>query len=81
MPMRSIGGNTSKSRLYQIIPCRLTQTTAAATDDLAKYAKALDSAIMKFHSMKMEEINRIIGELWRNTYVGTGRSVLQLFLC
>lgn len=29
---------------------------------------------MKFHSMKMEEINRIIGELWRNTYVGTGNS-------
>jgi hypothetical protein len=28
---------------------------------------------MKFHSMKMEEINRIIGELWRNTYVGTGK--------
>jgi DNA repair protein RAD50 len=45
---------------------------SAATDDLVKYAKALDSAIMKFHSMKMEEINRIIGELWRNTYVGTG---------
>src|SRR5579862_4884847 len=49
------------------------KTTQAATDDLAKYAKALDSAIMKFHSMKMEEINRIIGELWRNTYVGTGK--------
>jgi len=51
------------------------KTTQAATDDLAKYAKALDSAIMKFHSMKMEEINRIIGELWRNTYVGTGNSL------
>ena len=51
---------------------KLIQTTEAATEDLAKYAKALDSAIMKFHSLKMEEINRIIGELWRNTYVGTG---------
>ena len=50
------------------------QTTVAATDDLGKYAKALDSAIMKFHSVKMEEINRIIGELWRNTYSGTGLS-------
>ena len=51
---------------------------SAATDDLTKYAKALDSAIMKFHSMKMEEINRIIGELWRNTYVGTGNLIYSL---
>jgi len=33
---------------------------------------------MKFHSMKMEEINRIIGELWRSTYVGTGIPSLVL---
>ena len=26
---------------------------------------------MKFHSIKMEEINRIIEELWRKTYQGT----------
>ena len=26
---------------------------------------------MKFHSIKMEEINRIIEELWRRTYQGT----------
>jgi DNA repair protein RAD50 len=55
------------------------KTTSAATDDLAKYAKALDSAIMKFHSMKMEEINRIIGELWRSTYVGTGKHPLCIW--
>ena len=26
---------------------------------------------MKYHGMKMEEINQIIGELWRKTYQGT----------
>ena len=26
---------------------------------------------MKYHSMKMEEINRIAGELWQSTYQGT----------
>lgn len=46
-------------------------TLSVASDDLAKYAKALDSAIMKYHSMKMEEINRIIDELWKKTYSGT----------
>ncbi|KAF2148308.1 hypothetical protein K461DRAFT_60514 [Myriangium duriaei CBS 260.36] len=46
-------------------------TTKAAVEDLGRYGGALDSAIMKYHSLKMEEINRIIDELWRRTYQGT----------
>lgn len=30
-----------------------------------------DRAIMKYHSLKMEEINRIVEELWKRTYQGT----------
>jgi DNA repair protein RAD50 len=26
---------------------------------------------MKFHTIKMEEINRIVEELWKRTYQGT----------
>ena len=29
-------------------------------------------AIMKYHTMKMDEINKIIRDLWRNTYKGNG---------
>jgi DNA repair protein RAD50 len=47
------------------------ETTKAAIEDLARYGTALDQAIMKYHSMKMEEINRIAGELWQSTYQGT----------
>lgn len=47
------------------------ETTKAAVEDLARYSSALDNAIMKYHAMKMEEINRIIEELWRKTYQGT----------
>lgn len=47
------------------------ETTKAAVDDLARYGGALDKAIMKYHSLKMEEINAIIGELWQRTYRGT----------
>ncbi|KAI9660134.1 MAG: DNA repair protein rad50 [Bathelium mastoideum] len=47
------------------------ETTKAAVEDLGRYASALDKAIMKYHSLKMEEINRIIDELWRRTYQGT----------
>lgn len=46
-------------------------TTKAVIDDLGKYATALDKAIMQYHSLKMEEINGLIDELWRNTYVGS----------
>lgn len=31
----------------------------------------MSRAIMKYHSIKMEEINRIIEELWKRTYQGT----------
>lgn len=30
------------------------------------------SAIMKYHSMKMEEVNDIMRHLWNKTYQGTG---------
>ncbi|KAI5305042.1 ssDNA endodeoxyribonuclease, partial [Ascosphaera pollenicola] len=45
--------------------------TKATIDDLKTYGGALDNAIMQYHSLKMEEINRIIEELWQQTYKGT----------
>ncbi|KAL1742353.1 P-loop containing nucleoside triphosphate hydrolase protein [Schizophyllum fasciatum] len=42
-----------------------------ANNDLEKYAKALDSAIMKYHSLKMEEVNDTMRHLWNKTYQGT----------
>lgn len=39
------------------------------TDDA--WLTAFYRAIMKYHSLKMEEINRIIEELWKSTYRGT----------
>lgn len=47
------------------------ETTKAAVEDLGRYGGALDKAIMKYHSLKMGEINRIIEELWQRTYQGT----------
>ena len=49
------------------------KTTEMANQDLEKYYKALDGAIMKFHGLKMAEINRIIKEYWIHTYRGHGR--------
>ncbi|VAI13897.1 unnamed protein product [Triticum turgidum subsp. durum] len=41
-----------------------------ANKDLDRYYAALDKALMRFHTMKMEEINKIIKELWQQTYRG-----------
>lgn len=46
------------------------KTTEMANKDLDKYYNALDRALMRFHTMKMEEINKIIKELWQQTYRG-----------
>ncbi|RPB25275.1 P-loop containing nucleoside triphosphate hydrolase protein [Terfezia boudieri ATCC MYA-4762] len=54
------------------------QTTKAAIEDLTKYSAALDMAVMKYHSMKMEEINRIIDELWKATYRGTDVDTIMI---
>ncbi|KAM0751847.1 hypothetical protein T439DRAFT_220598 [Meredithblackwellia eburnea MCA 4105] len=47
------------------------KTAEVANQDLEKYAKALDSAIMSFHGEKMKEINSTIEDLWNKTYQGT----------
>uniref|UniRef100_A0A2P2LUX9 DNA repair protein RAD50 n=1 Tax=Rhizophora mucronata TaxID=61149 RepID=A0A2P2LUX9_RHIMU len=46
------------------------KTTEMANKDLDRYYHALDKALMRFHSLKMEEINKIIRELWQQTYRG-----------
>lgn len=54
------------------------ETTKAACDDLGRYGNALEQAILKFHSLKMEEINKIIDELWRNAYQGTDVDTVRI---
>nr|XP_061801475.1 DNA repair protein RAD50-like [Nerophis lumbriciformis] len=46
------------------------RTTELVVKDLDLYYKALDQAIMRFHSLKMDEINKIIRDYWRSTYRG-----------
>ncbi|GAB1310023.1 DNA repair protein rad50 [Madurella fahalii] len=54
------------------------ETTKAAIEDLGRGTSALDHAIMQYHSLKMEEINRTIGELWQSTYQGTDIDTIQI---
>lgn len=56
----------------------MVETTKACVDDLGRYSAALDQAIMKYHSIKMEEINHIVAELWRSTYQGTDVDTIMI---
>jgi DNA repair protein RAD50 len=56
----------------------VTEVTKCAIEDLGRYAGALDKAIMKYHSVKMEEINRIIQDLWRKTYRGSDVDTIMI---
>jgi len=46
------------------------ETTNIMVSDLEKYHKALDKALLRFHGIKIEDINKIIRELWTLTYQG-----------
>lgn len=54
------------------------ETTKAACSDLERYGSALEQAILKFHSVKMDEVNKIIDELWRNAYQGTDVDTIRI---
>jgi DNA repair protein RAD50 len=46
------------------------QTAKLVISDLDAYAKALDKALMHFHSIKMKEINDVLKDYWRSVYRG-----------
>jgi len=54
------------------------ETTKAAMEDIDKYRQALEHAIMQYHTLKMEEINRIAREIWQNTYQGTDIDAIMI---
>lgn len=46
------------------------ETCILAVADLDLYYSSLDKALLRYHGIKIEEINKIIQELWTLTYKG-----------
>lgn len=46
--------------------------------DLNKYHKALDNAVIKFHQHKMEQINHILRDLWAQVYQGNDIETIKI---
>jgi DNA repair protein RAD50 len=53
-------------------------TAELASADLDRYYRALDTALMQYHSLKMQEINKIIKELWQATYQGRDIDTVEI---
>jgi len=54
------------------------ETSIITVSDLDKYYNALDKALLRFHGLKIEEINKIIQELWSLTYKGEDITSIRL---
>ncbi|XP_068694801.1 DNA repair protein RAD50.L-like isoform X2 [Montipora foliosa] len=67
--------NAEKRHREQFIAIK---TTEMANADLEKYYKALDRAIMRYHGLKMAEINKIIKGYWINTYKGNDIDTIEI---
>jgi len=48
------------------------------SNDLSKYYSALEWSIMRFHRERMDQINKIIRELWRATYKGNDIEYIEV---
>ncbi len=54
------------------------ETNSLAVSDLEIYYNALDKALLRYHGMKIQEINKIIKELWSTTYRGEDITNIRL---
>lgn len=54
------------------------RTQILANQDLDTYYKALNKALMHFHTVKMREINETLRDYWRSVYRGTDIDEIQI---
>ncbi|XP_014291153.1 DNA repair protein RAD50.L isoform X2 [Halyomorpha halys] len=54
------------------------EVTDAAAEDLNKYYVAFDNALITFHNERMQQINKVIHELWRRIYSGNDIDSIQI---
>lgn len=49
-----------------------------ASQDLERFYKVLDQTMMTYHTQKMNQLNRIIRDLWRTTYRGSDIDAIEI---
>lgn len=54
------------------------QTTEIVIQDLEKFLKALEKAVQSYHLEKIQHINQLIAEFWRQTYRGSDIDTIEI---
>lgn len=49
-----------------------------ASQDLERFYKVLDQTMMTYHTQKMNQLNKIIRDLWRTTYRGSDIDAIEI---
>jgi len=62
---------------YTVCACDLL-VLEVTVNDIEKYHKALDRAVMNYHQLKMNEINKTIKQLWRQVYKGNDIDYIEI---
>ncbi len=71
--------DTHKDALQKFLQCSSDlKVIELSVLDMDKYYKALDKAIMSYHSIKMSEINKSIKQLWRSVYRGNDIDYIEI---
>lgn len=52
-----------------------TKTLELAIADVKKFNATLSESVMRYHALKMDDLNKIIKDLWFKTYKGGGRYI------
>lgn len=52
-----------------------TKTLELAIADVKKFNATLSESVMRYHALKMDDLNKIIKDLWFKTYKGGGKYI------
>jgi DNA repair protein RAD50 len=70
---------THKGALERYLMCSSDlRVLELCVNDIDKYYKALDRAVMNYHLLKMNEINKTIKQLWRQVYRGNDIDYIEI---
>uniref|UniRef100_A0AC35TKG8 AAA_23 domain-containing protein n=2 Tax=Rhabditophanes sp. KR3021 TaxID=114890 RepID=A0AC35TKG8_9BILA len=67
-----LAGDKYKEKLVRKIVLKST------IRDLNCYIKVLDDSIVNFHKQKLEQVNEVLGDLWRKVYKGNDIETIRL---
>eukprot|EP01134_Creolimax_fragrantissima_P002577 CFRG2577T1 len=54
------------------------QSIGKVEEELGEFHKMFDNVIMQYHRIKMNEINKVIKDLWNRTYTGTDIDSIEI---